>query len=81
MRRIRNDPGRLDGFASGSMFRVISYRLYCLKDGCIVSTDSFDAEDDVAAVKAAHARGNPVDCELWSDSRLVAFVRAAPDEG
>ena len=54
---------------------MISYWLYCLKDGRISGTAMFDAEDDVAAVEAAHARGNVVDCELWCDSRLVAFIR------
>ena len=59
---------------------MISYRLYCLKDGRIVSTALFEAEDDVAAIEAAHARGNDTDCELWSDSRLVAFIPAAPEQ-
>lgn len=54
---------------------MISYRLFCLKDGRISGTAMFDAEDDVAAVQAAHARGNAEDCELWCESRLVAFIR------
>jgi hypothetical protein len=60
---------------------VISYRLYCLKDGRIVSTALFEADDDVAAIEAAHARGSRLDCELWCDSRLVAFIPAMPKEG
>jgi hypothetical protein len=55
---------------------VISYRLYCLKDGRIITTALFEAEDDVAAIEAAHARGNHTDCELWCDNRLVAFIPA-----
>jgi hypothetical protein len=56
---------------------VISYRLYCLEDGRIISTALFEAEDDVAAIEAARARGHAVDCELWADNRLVAFIPAA----
>ncbi|HMI21140.1 MAG TPA: hypothetical protein VK533_16525 [Sphingomonas sp.] len=59
---------------------MISYRLYCLKDGRIISTALFEAEDDVAAIEAAHARGSRIDCELWCDSRLVAFIPAAAPE-
>ena len=60
---------------------MISYRLYCLKDGRIISTALFDAADDVAAIEAARASGNETDCELWSDNRLVAFIPAASEEG
>ncbi len=56
---------------------MISYRLYCLEDGRIISTALFDADDDVAAIEAARERGNPTDCELWCDSRLVAFIPTA----
>lgn len=59
---------------------MISYRLYCLRDGRIVSTALFEAKDDVAAIEAAHARGGRLDCELWCDSRLVAFIPAASAE-
>ena len=59
---------------------MISYRLYCLEGGRIISTALFEAEDDVAAIEAARTRGNAVDCELWCDSRLVAFIPAAPFE-
>lgn len=59
---------------------MISYRLYCLRDGRIVSTALFEAKDDVAAIEAAYARGGRLDCELWCDSRLVAFIPAAPIE-
>jgi hypothetical protein len=59
---------------------LISYRLYCLKDGRVFSTASFDAEDDVAAIEAATARGSRLDCELWCDGRLVAFIPAAPEK-
>ena len=55
------------------------YRLYGLKAGRIISTIVFDPADDVAAVEAARARAASVDSELWSGSRLVAFVPAAPD--
>jgi hypothetical protein len=55
---------------------VILYRLYCLKDGCILSTADFEAEDDVAAIEAARTRGALTDCELWCDTRLVAFIPA-----
>lgn len=58
---------------------MISYRLYCLKDGRVFSTALFEAEDDVAAIEAAKARGSRLDCELWSDSRLVAFIPATAD--
>jgi hypothetical protein len=56
---------------------VISYRLYCLEHGRVVSTSVFEAADDVAAIEAARARGHPVDSELWCDGRLVAFIPAA----
>lgn len=59
---------------------MISYRLYCLRDGRIVSTALFEAKDDVAAIEAAHARGGRLDCELWCDNRLVAFIPAASAE-
>jgi hypothetical protein len=59
---------------------VINYRLYCLEDGRIVSTALFEAADDVAAIEAAHARRSRLDCELWCDSRLVAFIQAMTDE-
>jgi hypothetical protein len=59
---------------------VINYRLYCLKDGCILSMSLFEAEDDVAAMEAARARRSQIDCELWSGSRLVAFIPADPDQ-
>jgi hypothetical protein len=59
---------------------VISYRLYCLKDGRILSTALFEAEDDLAAIEVARARRSQVDCELWAGSRLVAFVEASPGE-
>ena len=55
------------------------YRLYGLKDGRIISTTVFDAADDVAAIEVARARAALVDSELWSGSRLVAFVPATPD--
>lgn len=55
---------------------MITYRLFCLKDGRILSTALFEADDDIAAVEAARARRSPVDCELWCDSRLVAFIPA-----
>lgn len=55
------------------------YRLYGLKDGRIISTSVFDAADDVAAIEVARARAALVDSELWSGSRLVAFVPATPD--
>ena len=64
----------LGGLLVGRGLSVIDYRLYCLQDGRIVSTYTFEAEDDVAAIEAAYARGAEVDCELWSDSRLVAFI-------
>jgi hypothetical protein len=67
------------GYVVGRAF-VISYRLYCLKHGRIISTALFEAQDDVAAIEAARARGNAVDCELWCDSRLVAFIPAATPE-
>lgn len=60
---------------------MINYRLYCLKDGRIVSTALFEAEDDVAAIEAAHARRSQLDCELWCDSRLVAFIPSVSEEG
>lgn len=60
---------------------MITYRLYYLKDGRILNTAEFDAEDDMAAIEAARARSADVDCELWCDSRLVAFVpKVATDE-
>ena len=55
---------------------MISYRLYCLQGGRIISTALFEAEDDVAAIEASRARGHTVDCELWCDNRLVAFIPA-----
>jgi hypothetical protein len=55
---------------------VITYRLFCLKDGRILSTALFEAENDIAAVQAARAQRHPVNCELWCDSRLVAFIPA-----
>ena len=57
---------------------MISYRLYCLKDGRILSTALFEADDDVAAIEKARARQSTVDCELWAGSRLVAFIPATP---
>lgn len=63
---------------------MISYRLYSLKDGRILSTVLFEAKDDVAAIEKAHARKSPVDGELWCDSRLVAFIPAVgtgPEDG
>ena len=57
-----------------------SYRLYGLKDGRIISTAVFEAADDVAAIDAARARNGMVDSELWSDSRLVAFIPAAAND-
>ena len=59
---------------------MISYRLYCLRDGRVFSMALFEAEDDVAATEAATARGSRLDCELWCDGRLVAFIPAATDE-
>lgn len=58
---------------------MISYRLYCLKDGRILSTALFEAQDDVTAIEKARARSSSVDCELWAGSRLVAFIPAVPD--
>ena len=55
---------------------MISYRLYCLKDGRVLSTALFEAKDDVAAMDKARARQSPVDCELWAGGRLVAFIPA-----
>lgn len=59
---------------------MLSYLLYGLRDGRIISTSVFEAADDVAAIEAARARDMPVDSELWCDSRLVAFIPATPDE-
>ena len=59
---------------------MISYRLYCLKDGCILSTTILDAENDIAAIEAARASSASVDCELWCDTRLVAFIPAVAEE-
>ena len=58
----------------------MEYRLYCLKDGRILSTALIDAGDDVAAIDAARAMNSLVDCELWFGSRLVAFIPAEPNE-
>jgi hypothetical protein len=58
----------------------MEYRLYCLKDGRILSTALIDAADDMAAIDAARAQNSLVDCELWFGSRLVAFIPAASDE-
>jgi hypothetical protein len=55
---------------------MISYRLYRLQDDRVCSTAMFDAADDVAATDAARAEGNALDCELWCDNRLVAFIPA-----
>ncbi|WP_116091537.1 hypothetical protein [Sphingomonas crusticola] len=55
---------------------MISYRLYRLRDDRVSSTATFDAADDVAAIEAARAETNEVDCELWCDNRLVAFIPA-----
>ena len=62
---------------------MIDYRLLCLKNGRIVDAPSFEAEDDVTAIEACRARRDSVDCELWSGSRLVAFISAtlADDAG
>lgn len=59
---------------------MISYRLYCLKDGRILSTALFEAKDDVAAIEKARERRSAVDCELWAGSRLVAFIPASAPE-
>lgn len=59
---------------------MLSYLLYGLRGGQIISTSVFEAADDVAAIEAAHARAMPVDSELWCDSRLVAFIPATPQE-
>jgi len=58
----------------------MEYRLYCLKDGRILSTALIDAADDMAAIEAAQARRSQVDCELWNGSRLIAFIPASPEE-
>lgn len=59
---------------------MISYRLYCLRDGRILSTAFFESADDVAAIESARGRAPEVDCELWCDNRLVAFIAAANPE-
>jgi hypothetical protein len=56
---------------------VIDYRLFRLQNGRIMDATSFEAEDDVTAIEACRARRDGVDCELWSGSRLVAFISAA----
>ncbi len=58
---------------------MLSYLLYGLQNGRIISTSVFEAADDVAAIEAAHARLMPVDSELWCDSRLVAFIPATAE--
>ena len=58
----------------------MEYRLYCLKDGRILSTSLIDAADDVAAIETARAANSLVDCELWFGSRLVAFIPGESSE-
>lgn len=53
---------------------MITYRLFCLKDGRIASTTIIEAADDVAATEVARRAGHDTDCELWCDGRLVAFI-------
>jgi hypothetical protein len=55
---------------------VVSYRLYCLRDGRIVSSEVIEAADDVAAIEAARDRKYGTACELWHEARLVAFIDA-----
>lgn len=59
---------------------VIGYRLYCMSGGQIVSTTAIEAENDVAATEAARAERPVIDCELWCDARLVAFIPAVPEK-
>ncbi len=53
---------------------MISYRLFCIKEGRIVANDMIEAPDDVAAIEAARAQARETDCELWQEGRLIAFI-------
>ncbi len=58
---------------------MISYRLFCIRDGRIVSSAVIEAEDDLAAIDVARAQRQATACELWHEARLVAFIDAAPE--
>ncbi len=50
-----------------------SYRLYCLDGvGKVASAEWIEAEDDEAAIQAAHDLRDGRACELWQNDRLVA---------
>jgi hypothetical protein len=51
------------------------YRLYCL-DGAnkINRAEWLDAKSDEDAIMIARSLEEPVDCELWSGTRLVARI-------
>lgn len=54
------------------------YRLYFLRAGHIVRAESFEAEDDAAALAQAEARRGGQAAELWSRARMVARLDPAP---
>ena len=53
---------------------MLQYRLNSHKDGRIISTIVFDAEDDDVAIEQARERSVLVDGELWCGRRLVASI-------
>jgi hypothetical protein len=54
---------------------VAAYRLYHIDGaGSFAAAEWVEAEDDAAAVRAAHAMKKSVACELWQGSRLIARI-------
>lgn len=59
---------------------MAEYRLYCLDaGGRIVRRHDLEADTDSAAIVAARAEENSLDCELWCGSRKIALIPVSGD--
>ena len=54
---------------------MVDYQLYHLdKVSQLVTSEQFDAADDMSALAYAQERWSEADCELWRDGCRVALV-------